>query len=74
MWLRAEREGPVGENGVGEKEGRTKKEKTKAEDRQRQARDGAWSKRSTTGKRAADRGFQNSVLHWSHMAVILACL
>lgn len=38
-----EREGLVGENGVGEEEGRTEKEKTKAKERQRQARGGAWS-------------------------------
>lgn len=38
-----EREGPLGENGVGEEEGRTEKEKTKAKERQRQARGGAWS-------------------------------
>lgn len=69
-----EREGPVGENGMGEEEGRTEKEKTKAKERQRQARGGAQSIRIATEKETAHSGFQNSVRLSSHMAVILACL
>ena len=70
--LRLEREGLVGENDVGEEEGRTeKKDKSK---RETKTSKGWGMEFREAQQKTVHSGFQSSALLSSHMAVILACL